>query len=225
MDIATLVVDANTETKVLQSTTADRPPKVKVKTAKVEETGGKSKSKKQQKVDELKEKFPFSNEEIIFMQVKRKYISDLISTFGQAYLNAVDPNLGNIPKIDAHSKRQLMLLITLHVRRLKGDDSKKSVMANTYMNKVVNVMEYEEYNENESDMLYAVEELSVNEDVQQQLTADIIRLLKLISFKVGNRHGKKINKHGFNTILKDLDPNLVSFAMYNDIMDLADTDF
>jgi len=188
-------------------------------------------TKKEQALVELKEKYDFSTREIAFMQNERKLMYRLINNFGQLYLNAVDPELGKVPKIDAHSKRQLLLVINIYIQSKIGVQNAIADQVGKYVAGVIDPMMDEsslrelEYSDNEQDMLIAIQHLIEDEDQMRLIAAHIIFFLKAVSIKVSNRRLKTIKKNNFNTILKDLEFNLISFSMYNTIMDMADIDF
>lgn len=130
------------------------------------------------------------------------------------------------PSIDSHSKKQLMILINLYVQSKTINKSELNEKVKNYISCVIRPrMTYcigDLESSDEHKKVCSVIKILVNEkNMLMEISTNVLIFLKAISAKIGNRKTKTIKKNEFNTILKDLDDNLFSFSMYDEIFKLA----
>lgn len=159
---------------------------------------------------------------------KKRILNNIVNNNAANYLNVVSGKASKTPsKLDSHSKKQLMVLINLYVQsRLFYSQGGLNEKVNNYISRVISpritycIGDLESSEEHKK--VRSVIKILVNEkNMLMEISTNVLIFLKAISSKVGNRNVKVINKGNFNTMLKDLDDNLSSFSMYEDIMNLA----
>lgn len=161
---------------------------------------------------------------------KTRVINGIINGNALTYLKAVGCSRLP-PKLDYHSKKQLMVLINLYVQsKIFYNKSDLNGKVNNYISRVIRPrMTYcigDLESSDDHKKVRSIIKILVNEkNMLTEISTNVLIFLKAISSKVGNRSVRLINKNNFNAILKDLDDNLFSFSMYDDIIKLASLDF
>lgn len=160
---------------------------------------------------------------------KSRVINSVVNTNVANYLTIVGCKK-TPPSIDSHSKKQLMILINLYAQsKTIYNKSELNEKVKNYISCVIRPrMTYcigDLESSDEHKKVCSVIKILVNDkNMLMEISTNVLIFLKAISAKIGNRKNKTIKKNEFNTILKDLDDNLFSFSMYDEIMKLASLD-